>query len=215
MAVPAPAIIGLGARSADLARRLLPALPGAEWHAPAGTPGAVPFTELAERLAELFLAGRPIVALMAAGIPIRLLAPHLLDKHTEPPVLAVAEDGSAVVPLLGGHRGANALAREIAEVLGVPAAVTTASDARFGLALDRPPPGWTLADPAYFAPFVQRLLEGASVRLVVEAGDAVWLRAAELPLVEDAALEIRLTHRAISSTPSNVAGSGAPTRRTW
>jgi cobalt-precorrin 5A hydrolase/precorrin-3B C17-methyltransferase len=28
------------------------------------------------------------------------------DKRAEPPVVALAEDGSAVVPLLGGHRGA-------------------------------------------------------------------------------------------------------------
>ena len=62
-------------------------------------------------------------------------------------MVAVAEDGSAVVPLLGGHHGANALAREIAAALGVPAAVTTAGDNRFGVALDAPPPGWTLANP--------------------------------------------------------------------
>ena len=63
-------------------------------------------------------------------------------------MVAVAEDGSAVVPLLGGHHGANALAREIAAALGISAAVTTAGDARFGLALDAPPAGWTLANPA-------------------------------------------------------------------
>ena len=56
---------------------------------------------------------------MAAGIAIRRLAPLLADKREEPPVVAVAEDGSAVVPLLGGHRGANRLARRIARTLGV------------------------------------------------------------------------------------------------
>ena len=54
-------------------------------------------------------------------------------------MLAVAEDGSAVVPLLGGHHGANDLARRLAELLGCAAAVTTAGDRRFGVALDRPP----------------------------------------------------------------------------
>ena len=62
--------------------------------------------------------GVPIVGVCASGILIRALAPLLGDKRDEPPVLAVAEDGSAVVPLLGGHRGANRLARRLAEALG-------------------------------------------------------------------------------------------------
>ena len=67
-------------------------------------------------LPRLFAEGRPIVGICAAGILIRLLAPHLSDKTTEPPVLAVSQDGAHVVPLLGGHHGANRLAREIAEI---------------------------------------------------------------------------------------------------
>ncbi len=39
----------------------------------------------------------------------------LVDKKTEPPVIAVAADGSVVVPLLGGHNGANRMAGAIAE----------------------------------------------------------------------------------------------------
>ena len=58
-----------------------------------------------------------------------------------------ARTGCAVVPLLGGHRGANALAARIAAELGVTAAVTTAGEARLGLALDAPPAGWVLANP--------------------------------------------------------------------
>jgi cobalt-precorrin 5A hydrolase/precorrin-3B C17-methyltransferase len=40
------------------------------------------------------------------------------DKRAEPPVIALAEDGSVAVPLLGGHHGANALARALADALG-------------------------------------------------------------------------------------------------
>ena len=68
-------------------------------------------------LGELFAAGRPIVGLCASGILIRAVAPLLADKRAEPPVVALAEDGSVAVPLLGGHHGANALARAIAEAL--------------------------------------------------------------------------------------------------
>jgi cobalt-precorrin 5A hydrolase/precorrin-3B C17-methyltransferase len=56
-------------------------------------------------------------------------------------VLAVAEDGSAVVPLLGGLGGVNVMAREIAEALGV-AAITTSGELRFGTCLLNPPQGY-------------------------------------------------------------------------
>ncbi len=127
----------------DLARRLAEALPGAEVHGLAGrTDGAdVTFEAAVAHLRELFRAGRPIVGVCAAGVLVRALAPLLADKGTESPVLALAEDGSAVVPLLGGHRGANDLARRIAAALGIAPAITTAGDLRFGVALDAPPLG--------------------------------------------------------------------------
>jgi cobalt-precorrin 5A hydrolase/precorrin-3B C17-methyltransferase len=87
-------------------------------------------------------------------------------------VLAVAPDGSAVVPLLGGHHGANALARRIGEALDVVPAVTTAGDAAFGVALDEPPPGWRVADPEGAKGVMAALLAGEGAEVV---GDAPWL----------------------------------------
>src|SRR5262249_6902715 len=108
------------------------------------------------------------------------LAPLLVDKRAEPPVVAVAEDGSAAVPLLGGHHGANDLARAIARITGGTAAVTTAGDVRFGLALDDPPSGWRLANPAAVRAVTAVLLAGEQVRLEIESAepDCGWLRAA-------------------------------------
>ncbi len=146
-----------------------------------------------EALEERFAAGEPIVAIMAAGIVIRRLAPLLAGKRTDAPVVALAEDGSAVAPLLGGHRGANRLARELARRLGVAAAVTTASDALFGVALDDPPPGWTLANPEMAKPVMAALIRGEPVRLRVEAGDARWL--ARLPWSEEGRRSVRVSDR--------------------
>ena len=98
--------------------------------------------------AKLFAAGPPIVGICAAGILIRALAPFLDDKRQEPPVVAVAEDGSAVVPLLGGHHGAQrARPRHRRACSAASAAITTAGDLRFGFALDDPPAGWRVANP--------------------------------------------------------------------
>ena len=101
------------------------------------------------------------------------------DKRAEPPVVALAEDGSAAVPLLGGHHGANALARALAAALGGVAAITTAGDLRLGFALDEPPPGWRIANPERVKPVAAALLAGEPVMLVDEAGGADWLRAGD------------------------------------
>ena len=139
-----PAIIILSEAALPLARRIAGAT-GGEVHGldrRITESVDVTFADGGQHLVGLFRDGRPIVALMASGAVIRLLAPHLTDKMSEPPVLAVAEDSSAVVPLLGGHHGANDLARKIADLIEGFAAITTAGDLKFGVALDAPPEGW-------------------------------------------------------------------------
>lgn len=195
---PAPAIVRLGGRSDGLARRVRDLLPGGLVHANDAA-GDVRFDKAVPHLRALFRDGVPIVGLCASGILVRALAPLLADKRDEPPVVAVAEDGSAVVPLLGGHRGANALARRIAAGLGVHAAVTTAGDLGLGLALDEPPDGWVLANPGAVKEVAVRLLEGGRARLLVEPGlDAGWLADAGLPLAEDGAVTLWATWREVA-----------------
>jgi cobalt-precorrin 5A hydrolase/precorrin-3B C17-methyltransferase len=199
--VNAPAaIILLGPGGLEVAQRIASALPDAELYAPsqrnAAAPGLLLYQDFAATLRDLFLAGRPIVALCSSAILIRILAPLLADKRSEPPLVAVAEDGSVAVPLLGGHRGANRLARQIAETLGCPAAITTAGDARFQLALDDPPPGWHLHNPDMAKAIVATLLQGREVALKVEAADPAWLTAGGAPFARGGELELRVTERA-------------------
>ncbi|MEQ8814057.1 MAG: precorrin-3B C(17)-methyltransferase [Thalassobaculum sp.] len=151
-----------------------------------------PAAGVAETLRAAFRRGRPCVLVGAAGIAVRALSPLIADKSDEPPVLAVAEDGSAVVPLLGGHRGANDLARTIAAALGVAPAITTASDLRFGVALDAPPPGWTLANPGRHKEAAAALLKGASARV---EGHLPWLDGSSIPRAEDGAVALVATTR--------------------
>ncbi|MFC4351059.1 precorrin-3B C(17)-methyltransferase [Fodinicurvata halophila] len=160
------AFIALTPTAGELGRRLQPQLPGSTLY---GLEGRVEdcdesFTETGERLRSLFAEERPIVGICACGILIRILAPMLGDKFSEPPVLALAEDGSTVVPLLGGHHGANRLARFLAEQLEGMAAVTTASDLKFDTALDDPPRGWCLANPQDVKAFSAALMSGEKVR---------------------------------------------------
>ena len=144
MELSGTAVVILDRRQLVLARRIEAALPAAAVHGPAPLEGAVDvaYERLGTHLPALFRAGKPIVGVCAAGILVRLLAPHLADKGAEPPVIAVSQNGENVVPLLGGHHGANRLARQIAAAIGARAAITTAGDTALGFSLDAPPPGW-------------------------------------------------------------------------
>ncbi|MDH4553730.1 precorrin-3B C(17)-methyltransferase [Pseudomonas sp. BN417] len=148
------------------------------------------YAEFGETLRSLYRSDTPIIALCAAGIVIRTLAPLLASKGAEPPVLALAEDGSAVVPLLGGLGGVNRMAREIAAALDVAPAITTSGELRFGTCLLDPPAGYALADIEQGKRFVSDLLGGETVRV---QGDAPWLEAARLPLADEAQRIIHIT----------------------
>ena len=143
-----PVVLALTRSGEDVAHRVAGEL-GAAVH---GRQGRVEkadafFANALDHARDLFAAGVPIIGICASGILIRAVAPLLVDKRSEPPVISVSDDGAVVVPLLGGHRGANRLARQIAEALGGAAAVTTAGDVALGVALDEPPPGYRLANP--------------------------------------------------------------------
>ncbi len=173
----APVVVCLNRAGEAVAHRLARAL-GAPVHGRAGRVDAADatFPDALVHVRDLFAAGVPVVGVCAAGILIRAVAPLLADKTAEPPVLSVSDDGAVVVPLLGGHRGANRLARRIAEALGARAAVTTAGDVALGLALDEPPAGWTLGTPDLARGAMARLLSGARAELRGEAAaEAGWL----------------------------------------
>ncbi|MEJ6478277.1 MAG: precorrin-3B C(17)-methyltransferase, partial [Octadecabacter sp.] len=143
-----PVVLALSRSGEDTAHRVAAAL-GAKVHGREGRVAVADafFANALDHTRDLFAAGVPIVGVCASGILIRGVAPLLADKTAEPPVVSVSDDGSVVVPLLGGHRGANRLARQIAEALGGDAAVTTAGDVALGVSLDEPPVGYRLMNP--------------------------------------------------------------------
>ncbi len=130
------------------------------------------FANALDHVRDLFVAGTPVVGVCASGILIRAVAPMLGDKTTEPPVVSVSDDGGVVVPLLGGHRGANRLAKTIGEALDAVSAITTAGDIALGVALDAPPPGWTLETPEHAQTVMAGLVNGVAYGI---AGYADWL----------------------------------------
>ena len=164
-------IVILGASALATAQHLKALYPQAMIHGLRGRADGAErhYDEFGEHLRTLYREGQPLLALCAAGIVIRSLAALLAEKGAEPPVLALAEDGSAVVPLLGGLAGVNRLAREIAAHLGVAPAITTSGELRFGTCLLDPPAGYALADLEQGKRLVSDLLGGARLRVTLSA----------------------------------------------
>ncbi len=70
-----------------------------------------------------------LVFIGAMGICVRSIAPFAEDKHTDPAVVCIDSTGKYVIPVLSGHiGGANDLSRELANLLGAEAIITTQSD---------------------------------------------------------------------------------------
>ena len=199
------AVIVLNQQGLTIAQNIRAGLPdvviyGLEHRIPANAVDHT-YTAFAETLEELFKHNHAIVGICAAGILIRSIAGLLNNKWQEPPVLAIAEDGSAVVPLLGGLNGGTALARQIGAILDCAPAITTSGDLRFKTALLSPPPGYTLANPEDAKTFLSELLSGQSVQL---EGNAPWLEASQLPFAETADLKIQITRSPGNPSPTTL-----------
>nr|WP_202424961.1 precorrin-3B C(17)-methyltransferase [Streptomyces sp. HUCO-GS316] len=151
-----------------------------------------------------------LVCFLATGAVVRLVAPLLGDKATDPGVVCVDEGGRFSVSLVGGHGGgANELAREVGELLAAEPVVTTATDAVGVPGLD------TLGLPVEgdVAGVSRALLDGEPVALKTEVA---W----PLPALRAGAqgsYTIRLTdrlvgpaeHEVLLRPPSLVVGVGA------
>ncbi len=123
------------------------------------------------------LTGRPrtkqrgLVFIMATGAVVRLMAPFLVDKATDPAVVVVDETGRWAISLLSGHLGgANELAYIVAQSIGAQAVITTASDVRGLLAFDvlARQQGWTIEPLEGIRTVQAALLNGETVSVYSE-----------------------------------------------
>lgn len=200
---PSPVIFVLGDSALPLARKIKSRIARSSIHGLEGRADKadVVFGDSAAHLQAMFSAGRPVIGLCASAILIRCLAPMLSNKQEEPYVLALSEDGKMIVPLLGGHHGGNAMANELATFLDGTAALTTAGETRFNIALDQPPEGLRLANPRDAKQFMARLLAGEKVRL---DGGNDWLAQSNLPFDDSGSLLITVTERSIIGHKDNL-----------
>jgi cobalt-precorrin 5A hydrolase len=87
------------------------------------------FNRLSEAVAEQFHAYDCHVFIFSTGIAVRIVAPLLVSKLTDPAVVVVDDRGLHAVSLVSGHIGqANLYTRQIAHILGADPVITTATD---------------------------------------------------------------------------------------
>ncbi|MFI6781308.1 precorrin-3B C(17)-methyltransferase [Micromonospora sp. NPDC050276] len=107
-----------------------------------------------------------VIAFLATGAVVRVLAPLLDDKRTDPAVVVVDEAAQHAVALLGGHAGGgNALAERVAALLDAQPVITTATDAVGLPGLDTL--GWPVQGAV--AAVSRAILDGEPVRLIADA----------------------------------------------
>jgi cobalt-precorrin 5A hydrolase len=87
--------------------------------------------KLSDQIGELFSDYEGFILIMASGIVVRMIAPYIKDKYTDPAVVVVDDVGRYVISMLSGHEGgANNLAHKVANILHTDAVITTGTEAK-------------------------------------------------------------------------------------
>ena len=133
------ALFAFTRRGCETARRILTALPEAQWQCFTlerfSEPGFGTLTP--ECCGQAFGTSDLLVFVGACGIALRKIAPYVRDKRTDPAVVCVDEQGTFVISLLSGHiGGANGLTKTIAQAIGAVPVITTATDVNGKFSVD-------------------------------------------------------------------------------
>jgi len=92
-------------------------------------PGSRRFNSLSKALEEGFHAYSAHIFLFSTGIAVRMIAPLLKSKLSDPAVVVVDDRGNHAISLVSGHLGgANELALEVGKLVGARPVITTATD---------------------------------------------------------------------------------------
>lgn len=177
------AIICITKHGTSLGARLQAAMPEADLWVSAkfseiAPPGHIPFEGSPSKImADLFARYTGLIFFISLGAVVRMIAPHLKDKHSDPAVLVVDERGQFAIPALSGHLGgANSLARRIGDALGATPVITTASDVTGTLAVDMLGRefGWRIAGWENATPVSAAVVNEEPVAVYQDAGEPGW-----------------------------------------
>jgi cobalamin biosynthesis protein CbiG len=179
-----PAIIAVSRQGTRTAQLVLTGFSDAVVHAPARFAGTAPARKVkpykgkpALVIAREFERGTPLILVMAVGAAVRLVAPLLRDKLSDPAVVVVDDGGRYAISLVSGHAGgANDLARQVAQLLGAEAVVTTASEGAGLPSIEQiaRSQGWWVEPASNMTRLTASLINGEPAGVYQDAGEDEW-----------------------------------------
>ncbi|UOE96001.1 cobalt-precorrin 5A hydrolase [Alkalihalobacillus sp. LMS39] len=128
-------------------------------------------------LPDLFKKYDGIVMVISLGAVVRMIAPILKDKKTDPAVVVVDDKGQFVISVLSGHiGGANELTHELSEHLQATPVITTASDVNKTIPVDifGREFGWIVEYEKKVTPVSAAVVNEEPIVIVQESGERNW-----------------------------------------
>src|ERR671925_1747552 len=183
------AIVAITRHGIEIARRIKKRMPDVEIYVPAkhndGGNDIVWFSEQSTQLVgNLFKSYEALICIFSLGAVIRMVAPHLIDKKSDPAVLVVDDRANNVISALSGHLGgANALARLIASFLNAQPVITTAADVNETIAVDLVGKefGWGIENYENVTKVSAFMVNEEKMGLYQETGEKNWWHRSSLP----------------------------------
>ena len=132
-----------------------------------------------EKIVQLFKDNNALICLFSLGAVIRLIAPHLKDKKTDPAVIVIDDKTNFVISVLSGHiGGANELTHTIAEKVGATPVVTTAADVNKTIAVDMVGRewGWVIEDDSTVTEVSAHMVNEEQIGVFQDTGRKDWYK---------------------------------------
>ncbi|HEU4605672.1 MAG TPA: cobalamin biosynthesis protein [Nitrososphaera sp.] len=182
------AVVAITKHGIEIARRIKHKMPEVEIYVPAkhsdgGTDVSWFSEQSTQLLGSLFKTHGALICVFSLGAVIRIIAPHLVDKKSDPAVIVIDDRANNVISTLSGHLGgANALARLVASFLGAQPVITTAADVNETIAVDLVGRefGWTIENFENVTRTSAFMVNEEKIAVYQDAGERNWWHA-QLP----------------------------------
>ena len=184
------AVIAITRHGIEIASQIKKKIPEVEIYAPAkhnnSTSDIHWFTEqTAQLVANLFKTKDALICIFSLGAVIRLIAPFIVDKKSDPAVLVIDDKANFVISALSGHLGgANELARLVASLfMNSRPIITTAADVDETIAVDLIGGefGWKIENNENVTKVSALMVNEEKIGLYQETGEKNWWYAPSLP----------------------------------
>ena len=135
------------------------------------------------KIVDLLQSNDALICLFSLGAVIRLIAPHIKDKKTDPAVIVIDDKAQFVISVLSGHLGgANELSNNIAEKINATPVITTAADVNKTIPVDLVGKefGWKIDDDTTVTKVSAFMVNKEKIGVFQDAGEKDWWKK-ELP----------------------------------